>query len=78
MTGKGIQIAALILEQLVDLLNITAIAPATHTIGEMRVIDRFGEGLHRATLNMADCFSYAVASAVKNTATVQRKGFPEN
>ncbi|WP_421566741.1 type II toxin-antitoxin system VapC family toxin [Ochrobactrum sp. EDr1-4] len=66
LTGKGFQNAAAIIDQLVDLPNITAIAfDQAHYRAAEQAFDRFGKGRHPASLNMGDCYSYAVASVSK-------------
>ena len=66
LTGKGFQNAAAIIDQLVDLPNITAIAfDQAHYRAAEQAFDRFGKGRHPAALNMGDCYSYAVASVAK-------------
>ncbi len=66
LTGKGFQNAAAIIDQLVDLPNITAIAfDQAHYRAAEQAFDRFGKGRQPAALNMGDCYSYAVASVAK-------------
>lgn len=66
LTGKGFQNAAAIIDQLVDLPNITAIAfDQAHYRAAEQAFDRFGKGRHPAALNMGDCYSYAVAHVAK-------------
>src|SRR5690606_25824971 len=66
LTGKGFQNAAAIVDQLVDLPNVTAIAfNQAHYQAAEGAFDRFGKGRHPAGLNMGDCFSYAVAAVNK-------------
>jgi len=66
LTGKGFQNAAAIIDQLVNLPNMTAIAfDQAHYRAAEQAFDRFGKGRHPAALNMGDCYSYAVASVAK-------------
>ena len=66
LTGKGFQNAAAIVDQFVDLPNVTAIAfDQAHYRAAEGAFDRFGKGRHPAGLNMGDCFSYAVAAVNK-------------
>lgn len=66
LTGKGFPGAAAIISELVALPNVNAI-----TFGERHyhaaevAFERFGKGRHPASLNMGDCFSYAVAATSK-------------
>ncbi len=62
LTGKGFPNASNIIDQLVQLPNVTAVAfDDAHYREAERAFDRFGKGRHSAALNMGDCFSYAVA-----------------
>lgn len=46
--------------------NITAVAfDATHYAAAEQALERYGKGRHPASLNMGDCFSYAVASIAR-------------
>lgn len=46
--------------------NITAIAfDGKHYHAAARALERYGRGRHSASLNMGDCFSYAVASIAR-------------
>jgi ribonuclease VapC len=66
LTGKGFANAAAIVDQLVSLPNVTAIAfGEEHYRAAENAFDRFGKGRHPAGLNMGDCFSYAVAAIAK-------------
>lgn len=63
LAGKKITGPAHIIEQLVALPNLTAVAfDALHYREAEKAFDRFGKGRHAAGLNMGDCFSYAVAA----------------
>jgi len=66
LTGKGFPNASNIIDQLVQLSNVTAVAfDDAHYREAERAFDRFGKGRHSAALNMGDCFSYAVAIVAK-------------
>ncbi|MBN9085178.1 MAG: VapC toxin family PIN domain ribonuclease [Rhizobiales bacterium 65-9] len=66
LTGRGFPNAADIVDQLVRLPNVTAIAfDEKHYREAEQAFDRFGKGRHPAGLNMGDCFSYAVAAVAK-------------
>ncbi|CVI62749.1 type II toxin-antitoxin system VapC family toxin (plasmid) [Agrobacterium leguminum] len=66
LTGKGFPNASNIIDQLVQLPNVTAVAfDDAHYREAQRAFDRFGKGRHSAALNMGDCFSYAVAIVAK-------------
>ncbi|TKV70622.1 type II toxin-antitoxin system VapC family toxin [Rhizobium sp. AU243] len=66
LTGKGFPNASNIIDQLVQLPNVTAVAfDDAHYREAERAFDRFGKGRHAAALNMGDCFSYAVAIVAK-------------
>lgn len=66
LTGKGFPNASNIIDQLVQLPNVTAVPfDDAHYREAERAFDRFGKGRHSAALNMGDCFSYAVAIVVK-------------
>ncbi|WP_142781925.1 type II toxin-antitoxin system VapC family toxin [Agrobacterium sp. T29] len=66
LTGKGFPNASNIIDQLVQLPNVTAVAfDDAHYREAERAFDRFGKGRHSAALNMGDCFSYAVAIVAK-------------
>lgn len=66
LTGKRFPNALAIVDQLVRLPNITAVAfGERHYHAAQLAFDRFGKGRHPAALNMGDCFSYAVAAIAK-------------
>ncbi|MFK4822888.1 type II toxin-antitoxin system VapC family toxin [Ochrobactrum quorumnocens] len=66
LTGKGFLNAAAMVDHLSELPNVTAIAfDQAHYRAAERAFDQFGKGRHPASLNMGDCFSYAVASIAK-------------
>ena len=66
LAGKGFSGVAAVIAQLVALPNVTVV-----TFGERHyhaaelAFERFGKGRHPASLNMADCFSYAVSAVAK-------------
>ncbi len=67
LTGKGFPNASKIVDQLVQLPNVTAIAfDEAHYREAERAFESFGKGRHPASLNMGDCFSYAVARIAKS------------
>lgn len=66
LTGKGFPNASNIIDQLVQLPNVTTVAfDDAHYREAERAFERFGKGRHSAALNMGDCFSYAVAIVAK-------------
>ena len=66
LTGRGFPNAAAIVDQLARLPNVTTIAfGEAHYRAAEDAFDRFGKGRHPASLNMGDCFSYAVAAVIK-------------
>ncbi|MQB46554.1 type II toxin-antitoxin system VapC family toxin, partial [Rhizobium sp. ICMP 5592] len=66
LTGRGFSNASDIVDQFVRLPNVTTIAfDEKHYREAERAFDCFGKGRHPATLNMGDCFSYAVAAVAR-------------
>lgn len=66
LTGRNFPNAATIIKQLADLPNVTAVDfGERHYFAAEKAFDRFGKGRHPASLNMGDCFSYAVAAVAK-------------
>ena len=66
LTGKNFPNAAAIMKQLVELPNVTMVAfGERHYFAAEKAFDQFGKGRHPASLNMGDCFSYAVAAVAK-------------
>jgi len=66
LTGRGFPNASDIVDQVVRLPNVTAIAfDEAHYRGAERAFDRFGKGRHPAGLNMGDCFAYAVSALAR-------------
>ncbi|MCZ3378380.1 ribonuclease VapC [Rhizobium sp. ERR 922] len=66
LTGKNFPNAAIIISQLVALPNVIAVAfgERHHYVAE-KAFDLFGKGRHPASLNIGDCYSYAVAAIAK-------------
>ena len=66
LTGSGFPDPGAIVDQLARLPNVTtaAFGEAHYRAAEV-AFDRFGKGRHPASLNMGDCFSYAVAAVIK-------------
>ena len=66
LAGKRFPGAAAVIAQLVALPNVTAVAfGERHYHAAELAFERFGKGRHPASLNMADCFSYAVSAVAK-------------
>ena len=66
LAGKGFANAAAIVSGLVAAPNVNAIAfDGRHYQAAKGAFERFGKGRHPASLNMGDCFSYAVAALAK-------------
>ncbi|MBB4571306.1 type II toxin-antitoxin system VapC family toxin [Rhizobium leucaenae] len=66
LAGRKFPNAAAIINQLVELPNVTAVAfGERHYYAAEKAFDQFGKGRHPASLNMGDCFSYAVAWIAK-------------
>ncbi len=66
LTAKGFSNPGDIVTRLVSAPNITAIAfDQNHFQAAERALERYGKGRHPASLNMGDCFSYAVAAVAK-------------
>ena len=66
LSGKGFVSAARIVGQLATTVNVTTVAfDEKHYRAAEDAFERFGRGRHPASLNMGDCFSYAVAAIVK-------------
>lgn len=66
LTGRNFPNAAAIIKQLVELPNVTTVAfGERHYNAAEKAFDQFGKGRHPASLNMGDCFSYAVAAVAK-------------
>jgi ribonuclease VapC len=66
LTGRNFPNAAAIIKQLVELPNVTTVAfSERHYNAAEKAFDQFGKGRHPASLNMGDCFSYAVAAIAK-------------
>lgn len=66
LTGRNFPNAAAIINQLVNLPNVTSVAfGERHYHSAEKAFDQFGKGRHPASLNMGDCFSYAVSAVAK-------------
>lgn len=66
LAGKGFPNAAAIVDRLAETPNVAPVAfDAAHYHAAERAFERFGKGRHPASLNMGDCFSYAVAAVAK-------------
>jgi ribonuclease VapC len=66
LAGRNFPNAATIIKQLAELPNVTAVDfSQRHYYAAEKAFDRFGKGRHPASLNMGDCFSYAVAAVAK-------------
>lgn len=66
LSGKGFLNAAAIVARLAETPNVTTVAfDAKHYHAAEKAFERFGKGRHPASLNMGDCFSYAVATIAR-------------
>ncbi|KQY08769.1 twitching motility protein PilT [Rhizobium sp. Root73] len=66
LAGRGFSNPSAIIEQLVALPNVTAVAfGERHYHAAEKAFDQFGKGRHPASLNMGDCYSYAIAAIAK-------------
>ena len=66
LTGRRFPNAAAIIKQLTELPNVTTVAfGERHYLAAEKAFDQFGKGRHLASLNMGDCFSYAVAAVAR-------------
>jgi len=66
LAGRKFPNAAAIINQLVKLPNVTAVTfGERHYFAAEKAFDQFGKGRHPASLNMGDCFSYAVAAIAR-------------
>ncbi len=66
LTGRNFPNAAAIIKQLTELPNVTTVAfSERHYHAAEKAFAQFGKGRHPASLNMGDCFSYAVAAVAK-------------
>lgn len=66
LSGRGLPRAAMMVTQFIQTPNVTTVAfDEPHYRAAETAFDRFGKGRHPASLNMGDCFSYAVASVAK-------------
>jgi ribonuclease VapC len=64
MTGRRLDVDPDQVEQTLQALHITVV-PVTFDQGKaaLTAFIRFGKGRHRAALNLADCFTYALAKS---------------
>jgi len=63
LAGKNFPNVAAIVKQLIELPNVTTVAfGERHYYAAEKAFARFGKGRHLASLNMGDCYSYAVAA----------------
>lgn len=66
LTGKGFSSAATIIKRLSETPNVLTVAfEEKHFRAAEDAFTRYGRGRHPASLNMGDCFSYAVAAVAK-------------
>ena len=66
LTAKGFSNPGEIVSLFSNAPNITAVAfDGKHYQAAEEALDRYGKGRHPASLNMGDCFSYAVAAIAK-------------
>lgn len=76
LAGKGFANAAAIVSGFAEAPNVNAVAfDGRHYHAAERAFDRFGKGLHPASLNMGDCFSYAVAALTRAPLLFKGKDF---
>lgn len=79
LTGKGFPSAAAVIAQLVALPNVTAVAfGERHYHAAEVAFARFGKGRHPASLNMGDCFSYAVSAVAKAPLLFKGRDFSQS
>jgi len=66
LTGKGFVSAATMIKRLSETPNVITVAfDEKHFRAAEDAFTRYGRGRHPASLNMGDCFSYAVAAVAK-------------
>lgn len=66
LTGKGFVSAATMIKRLSEAPNVITVAfEEKHFRAAEDAFTRYGRGRHPASLNMGDCFSYAVAAVAK-------------
>lgn len=66
LTAKRFSNADDIVNRFLDAPNITTVAfDGKHYRAAEHALERYGKGRHPASLNMGDCFSYAVASIAR-------------
>ena len=62
LSGRGFANAYAIMQQLISLPNVTAVAfDQQHYQAAEQAFEKFGKGRHPASLNMGDCFCYAAS-----------------
>jgi ribonuclease VapC len=62
LSGRGFANASDIIQQIIHLPNVkTIVFDQQHYQAAERAFEKFGKGRHPASLNMGDCFSYAVS-----------------
>jgi len=78
LSGKGFVSASKIVERFFGTSNVTTVAfDEKHYRAAEDAFERFGKGRHRASLNMGDCFSYAVAATSKAPLLFKGRDFSE-
>lgn len=66
LAAKGFANASDIVARLAETPNVTAVSfDGKHYAAAEQAYERYGKGRHPASLNMGDCFSYAVAAIAK-------------
>ncbi|CAN7629480.1 type II toxin-antitoxin system VapC family toxin [Rhizobium sp. LjRoot98] len=76
LAGRGFSNPSAIIEQLVALPNVTAVAfGERHYHAAEKAFEQFGKGRHPASLNMGDCYSYAIATIAKAPLLFKGHGF---
>ncbi|MBO9101283.1 MULTISPECIES: type II toxin-antitoxin system VapC family toxin [unclassified Rhizobium] len=79
LAGKHFPGAAAVIAQLVALPNVTAVAfGERHYHAAELAFERFGKGRHPASLNMGDCFSYAVSAIAKAPLLCKGRDFSQS
>ncbi|WFS25853.1 type II toxin-antitoxin system VapC family toxin [Rhizobium rhododendri] len=79
LTGKRFPGAEAVIAQLVVLPNVTAVAfGERHYHASEIAFARFGKGRHPASLNMGDCFSYAVSAVAKTPLLFKGRDFSQS
>ena len=79
LAGKSFPGAAAIIAQLFVLPNVTAVEfGERHYHAAELAFERFGKGRHPASLNMGDCFSYAVSAVAKAPLLFKGRDFSQS